>query len=948
MLKRLLVLCFVFLASSLVANAQEANVYVTQLKTANQVNYNMGDTVYGNFNIYNTADVPQSDLFIKISIYFKSDKQGVLSGESIPLKDLYLEAHSKKTIPFEYKLPKETAGEAMLTVQAYTSDGTIKGEDSVPIPSVTGTSTKTLIDIKDSYLMLNNNKFSLQVGPTVLTNDNLHLSFSVGNLDKTYEVKPILTIYNRTSNSKPISSIPQDAISLKSNGKYNIGLSTNLDPLVYEGVLSFESNEAQIQPIAFRYITKGDIGTIINANTDVLGGEKGSTVNVKVSYGGNPIAFNLLNGTSTETSIGSDATAVISVSLLDKDGNVLGNGESTVNLKNTGDVTLPITLNKSVDKFSIIVVMKEGDKVLSKYNVQLPTKEKGGLTLAEKILFSVDILIGIVILALLLAYKKNKNKAFLIAIIVLAVLIAGIYTYQKTSAFTILMSNSSTASPSAFTINSITSPLPNDVGSYAPNEEFTLRFNATFGACSNEPWSFSAYGPIDTWWEHDIAYYQSVLNPPPAPPVYVHTVGLGKCPLGSTCSVYSRGSCSSGSCVKDQHPLSPEHLWIGNISNLTIFTSTNSGQTGNATQLSDNGYYSSSGNGHWFYIPTFYIQSKTYKMPSTPGIYDFVFMTTNSSSGTYDEGYRVASQKVCVRGAGLCLDENTNFNVCGPSEIALDQGLDANSPTICKEGSNISNFSFDTKSKLWSWKCTTSDNSASSTCSATCGQGLTYCPDTKQCSATCNNPDANVCGPSEIALDQGLTSTSTNLCVAGQTSSKFVINPFSSYSIYNWECTSSTNTTEQCKASCALGLNYCADTNTCSSKCSNGDKCSLPGIQTENSPIYALLGCGSPTLTLSVKFNKPYANDTTSKCSVAWSTVVKPSTLPDNYTTCKLDGVLVADEVSDQSVSIGQHNLVCETKVKGDDFDTNPESFVTSGPVTKSFKCSRVPVSGEN
>jgi len=851
MLKKLFVLCFVFFSSFLIADAQEANIYVTQLKIENQANYNKGDTIHGSFVIFNTADIPQSDLQIKVSTYFKADKQGVLSGESTPLKGLYLEAHSKKTISFEYTLPKENAGDVMLVVQAYTSDGTIKGEDSIPL-SVVGKSTKTLIAINNASLLINKKEFGLQVGPTVLAGDNLLLSFSVGVLDKAYDVKPILTLYNRTQNSKPISSTPQDVISLKSNGKYSIKLSANLDPLVYEGVLSFESSEAQMQPISFRYITKGDIGTIINANTDVLGGKKGSVVNVRISYGGNPIAFNLSNGTSTDKSAEVDSIATITVSLSDKDGNTLGDGESTISLKDTGDITIPVKLNKSTDKISISATMKEGDKVLSTYNVQLPVKESESLTFIEKILYSLYILFGLIILILLLAYKRIKNKLFLIIIIVIAFLITGLYTYQKASALTVLKQSSLVGPTSPFKINSITSPLPHDVSSYAPGEEFTLKFNATFATCTNEPWYFSALEPNRNWWGHDASYYQSLnLN-------YVEMY----------------------------------YFWIGSLGGAEIFNSSLNGATPNSTIVQDSSYYSSNGNGHYFFIPTYFITgNQTYKMPTTPGLYDFVFMTTNASSNTYDEGFRVVSQKVCVRGAGLCLGENNgtttdptdptstttvgenppttdtpvaidNGNICGPSASAVtkDQGLESNSPNMCRTGYDISNFNIDTMNGHWTWQCHGPDNSSS--CLATCGAGLIYCADTNQCSNTCDN----------------------------------------------------------------------------------GDKCSLAGIQSADDPIKKYAQCLDPKLTLTLKMNAPYAN-ADSKCSIDWSTSVNPSTISDEYTTCKLDGIVVPNNDPNHSVLVGQHSLVCETRIDGID-PTTPVS-VTSGPITKTFKCSKNPVSSE-
>jgi len=169
---------------------------------------------------------------------------------------------------------------------------------------------------------------------------------------------------------------------------------------------------------------------------------------------------------------------------------------------------------------------------------------------------------------------------------------------------------------------------------------------------------------------------------------------------------------------------------------------------------------------------------------------------------------------------------------------------------------------------------------------------------------------------------------------------------------WSWKCKSTfggPDTYENCSATCAPGLTYCTDTQVCSASC-GGDKCSLvDGIQSQDDPIWVLTGCATPSIALSVTFDKPYADQTTSKCFVSWTTTTTPPALDDvNHTTCMLDGGQVPNNDSAREVLVGQHSLTCQTVVKGDDFPANPNAIVSSDPVTKNFKCSRVPVSGEN
>ncbi len=214
-----------------------------------------------------------------------------------------------------------------------------------------------------------------------------------------------------------------------------------------------------------------------------------------------------------------------------------------------------------------------------------------------------------------------------------------------------------------------------------------------------------------------------------------------------------------------------------------------------------------------------------------------------------------------------------------------------------------------------------------------------------------------VCNISSVGNDQSLNE-SLNLCTTNGgksiTNTFSLLGPSSMYPVasWNWKCKNTDGSFPaevSCSARCAGGLNYCSKTKTCTASC-DGDKCStIPGDQKSDDPIYEFADCATPTLELAVKFDKPYADQATSKCSISWITTVNPLALAtEDYTKCYLDGNIQVPISGSRDILVGQHNLVCQTVVEGNDFSTNKNAVVSSSPITKNFKCSRVPVSGEN
>ncbi|MEI6553760.1 MAG: hypothetical protein WCO09_04265, partial [bacterium] len=632
--------------------AQEASLYIPIVQT-DKPSYTMGETVKGNFRIDNNAETRQSDILIKISTSIKKGEDSILVDEK-KQDTLYLEADSKRTIPFTYQLPKDIAGRADITVTAFMGDGTMLGQKSAPI-LIKGVSKRELVSLTNAYISYAKEGFDLQEGPTMPAKSDASLVYSIGTSSKIYQATPVLTLYNRTNNGTPISTTSQKAIIVKSGSTYTIKLPTDLSPLVYAGTLSFESEDVQISPIYFRYIIKGPIGTILNANTDVLGGEKNSVINVKVSYAGTPIAFNDPKATSTP------ATSTIFATLYDKDGKILGTNQTDINLTEVGDAIIPITLSEKADKVYISAVMKKDGTTLSEYKVSLPSEKelegmyKLGSGYLKLILNIIGLILLVASLIVIFIYKDKREKRLLVSFIILIILSVGLITYSNVWAatkspykvFTSIFAPSSNfivTKASSLRISSIYSPGPSSSVSYAPGEKFKLNVSASYVACSNSLFEFSVFGPSSTWYNNKPADYLKLVPK-------MEVVG-------------TRGKLGVEALINN---------WKG-AGGIVMF------QRGNGLKnWRDNGSWTLVGKSGDPYISISYNKiggSYEYTMPTTPGLYDFVFLYSNDAAGGNVRVPAIVSQQVCVTGAGLCYGEEQPTQACLNLPSTYTMGVD--------------------------------------------------------------------------------------------------------------------------------------------------------------------------------------------------------------------------------------------------------------------------------
>lgn len=716
-MKKIIITLFSFalltLSTTLFAQ-QEAHIFIPSLKT-DKTSYSQGEVIKTEFEIDNNSTLRQSDVYITTSLVTTINGENVELNIQKHFEDLYLEAESKRILSLEHVVNADINGSAEFVLNAYLKDGSLVGQKRNPV-TITNLSAKDIILFDEAYVSVDDVTFPLQAGPTASKDSVVQIEFTTPTLPKEdILVRPKIELYDRTQFSgEPIQTITPSQITLSSNASYFFSLPTDLDPKVYEGVVSFSSNNSvTIPPIYFRYIIEGPIGTILNANTNKLSVSKDEMVSILVEYAGIPPVVENLENFSFENEITSfeekeiilpddididslsdeeigvliekfeqeqisenqsdEQNATIKVSLLNENGEVIGTGTSDISLSDSGKVSIDIQVSEKAKRFTIMseMVLKDGT-VLSTYKTDLPSeKELKDVYLESNIpswivaLFSVIALV-IVLIGVIFARKKLYKHAIVLIIPLLATV--GSYTYIQTSdAFTVEFA--SIANDAAyFKVNAIFSPGPSDSVSYAPGEVFKLSMNASFVACGNSGFTNLLYGPSDDWSNFSISQLDKTFD-------YQHVL-IKRVFRGS--SYFSLVHKNIKNDIGDGSGLTLDRFtqWWTSIGELpfveykddTTWTRTNLYQHRGFYQEGIEGLEgrelwrtntwgtrnARSGNE----TSTNYNMSPayTYYMPTEPGFHTFYFMLQNRARGN-TSSTRIVSQEVCVRGAGVCKDE---------------------------------------------------------------------------------------------------------------------------------------------------------------------------------------------------------------------------------------------------------------------------------------------------
>lgn len=641
----------IFSLSVISVNAQSYEIYVSDVKTEKPV-YAVGDTLAGEFTLYNLAAIPQSDIMYVVSSgLHDSETMSLysLSKASDKMGPLYIKAQSKDVIKFSYTLPRSLSGEAGVEITALLKDGTLVGQGFVPI-TVVGETTSEKINISNTFLTINDSEqvIGSGVGPTIYDGESVSYHYVIEQTEKKYTLKPTLKLYDRVDGPDSlIKTLELSSIetSIEGSQEYTVELPVELDPRVYYGVITFEGENVDTETVDLRYIIAGPIATIRNISTDSLRLKKGDKFDVTVSYGGQP--FDELRSDKQLDAV----QASLEIELLNEDGKLISKSNQVLDLnKEDRQITLNFEAQEDAQtiKFNAKIISID-NAVLDTYTTTFPSEKevKDQKSIFTERVFSKATFISSIILFLLLLifaiYKKRNEKVKipLVLLIISATFLFG-SVIKDTQAWSMYAGHIFTQE-GLFHLTSVASPLPPEVKIYKPGESFSLRFSASYGDCTNDSQYFYAYAyREDSNWSKE-------------------TPDVKTTPDWAADYNYNKTYWSN------------KGVELFNASGLNNkFSQGNINNKEQCKALGGSWYTSRGGTGCSFakYSAKSYSFSKNYTAPTTPGyhtMYFGLFQTGDDKSGNgIHDGTQNATyaQKICVSGAGICPGEEILENAC--------------------------------------------------------------------------------------------------------------------------------------------------------------------------------------------------------------------------------------------------------------------------------------------
>lgn len=508
---------FILFALSTSVFAQESyQVYVHDVKT-DKPSYQVGETINGQFDVSNLSSLPVSDVYYTISIGEYSDSAldvFNLTNTTSKQGPLYVQSRAKETLSYSYQLPQTISGEAGLTVTAYLKDGTFIGQGFATI-SITGVQTKERALIMDASLFLVDEEMLVdaQMGPVIYEEEEIEFVYSIAETTQPYTLIPTVTIYNRTNiDSQPVYTQTLEPIitSDMEETDYAILLPNDLDPLVYYGVVSFDSSDlVEIDSVDFRYIIAGPIATIRNITTETLSVKQNQEFSATVFYGGQP--FDELR----EIEIEDDETYTLTVEAKNENGVAIAQTSTVLDMnQEVVHVSFVATEKAEALSFSATITNSNND-ILSSYQTNLPTykdiSHQEKYSTAQKIsLYTIISFIILVLIIVAIIYLRKNHAHTIPSLMILMVGVAGstfVFGIQDAKAWEVILLSGASNTNQNFAINAVVSPLPPEIKSYAPGERFNFTYAVSYGDCNNEGQRYRAYSYKEgiEWWNENPA-----------------------------------------------------------------------------------------------------------------------------------------------------------------------------------------------------------------------------------------------------------------------------------------------------------------------------------------------------------------------------------------------------------------------------------------------------------
>lgn len=482
-MKYVLASCFFAFFAPMFLHAQ-TEVYVYPFATDNHT-YQSGDTIRGEFTIHNVSTERQSDVYYEIGISKGANYKNPILITRKEFDPLYLEASSKRKIPFEYQIPAEVVDSAQMIINVYSAEKTLLAYANAPILIKANETPSKKIAIPQNIYLLDSVLGIVEfTGENkVYPEDSQKIGIEFGVHDQSHEVQSKITMTHvgtgEVQSSEPVSFV----LDSEQETSVEIDIPQLATSGTYEGIVSFESESVTIPPFYFRYIVVGPSVVVTQVDSSILSPKKGQRFDVSLSY----MFPNYFSEEERTAIFDPLIDATVDLEIKNELGQIIYTEQQKLSLE-----TLTMNFNvraseKTVNQeINVYIKDKEGN-MLTQYKTQLPSEEAlnmlYGISTDNPWVFVLGGLIVLLIISVI--YKishRQKEEISLLAVLAWMIIPVGFifYTAPITHAYTFesgTLYGGGIGGASGFLVNGFYSPLPPEVRSYDPDELFGVKLS---------------------------------------------------------------------------------------------------------------------------------------------------------------------------------------------------------------------------------------------------------------------------------------------------------------------------------------------------------------------------------------------------------------------------------------------------------------------------------------
>jgi len=406
------------------------SVYLTELNLNNQ-DFKTTDKISGTFTVWNSEDYAVAGITYNFLLWNENETDVLTVGEKESNKVIALSANEKKTISFSYDIPENLkSNDYFLRVSLYLQSGIPLGwkDNSINIQG-----NERFIYLDEPKIIKDGEENHPGIGVGFAEDEISIIRFKAFNpSEETLTAIPHITIYDRTTQGVKVTEFNQEEIKLDPQESKIIDYEMpKLEkPESYLAELRFlESSLSVSNTLYFRWVIEGESADILDIITEDGSLEKGETAEVIIDYAG---------AADTLTELGEGE---IKVEIYNKQGELVGQKQESVNLDEAKKLSMEIPITKDVQNPIIKAQIIKDQNILDEYEVSVDLIEEEVPAAVEvkppsksKFIFYLMgfllILLIVIIVYIFYLKKRKKSLSIFLVLILAGVLFINIHSIQ--------------------------------------------------------------------------------------------------------------------------------------------------------------------------------------------------------------------------------------------------------------------------------------------------------------------------------------------------------------------------------------------------------------------------------------------------------------------------------------------------------------------------------------